>query len=310
MTIGMKKGRLLLLMSCCLGKVSVAQQEPMNTQFQNTLVHVNPAMASIHYSQEANLQYRYQSENTNGSPTSFFANGSCYLRSLSGALGMSYSYNQFGLFREHKALVHYAYHLKVNRKIKTSAGVAFGVGGMDVQSATWMTSAFEAEPGVPVKSSDVAFQFNSGIVVSAKKWRIGISATQINQPVYHLEKAYDYKGLVHGYVFGECQFQFNGGVALLPSIKIGTDFNFYSYTSLLRLKMDRLIAGISYSQHSMSTNFGVLLGYNFGHRYELSYSYEYASGRLDYLKSIHEFSLAIRLRKSRAIVCGIGTWSF
>lgn len=282
----------------------------MTTQFQHTLVHINPAMATIHYRQEANLQYRYQLENTNGAPTSFFANGSCYLKQISGAFGMSYSYNQNGLFREHKALVHYAYHLKVNRKIKTSAGVAFGVGGMDVQSPSWMHSGSEVEPGIPVKSSDVAFQFNSGIVVSSKKWRIGISATQINQPVYHLEKAYDYKGLVHGYVFGECQFQFNGVVALLPSIKIGTDFNFYSYTSLLRLKIDRLVTGISYSQYSLSTNYGVLLGYNFDRHYELSYSYEYAVGRLDRLKSIHEFSLAIRLLKTRGSVCSIGRWSF
>ena len=65
---------LVLLLSVTGTFPASAQQAPNSTQFWNTLLNNNPAVAGLQYRHAANVLYHNQWDAVNGAPTTLFVN--------------------------------------------------------------------------------------------------------------------------------------------------------------------------------------------------------------------------------------------
>ena len=287
----MRKVQIIGLFTCFLTTV-YAQQEPMSTQFRSTMLNSNPAIAGLDYLHEANVLYRSQWVNVNGSPNTLFANYAYRSRKLHGAVGFSYMYDVIGFNKEHKLLLHYAYHQPITRALTVSGGVSVGMGFFKLDSPNWITSQSLNDPSLPGTSNDAAFHVNTGIVFKGRKWKLGASMTQINEPVYHLKNV-DYYALRHTFIFGEYRFKLSEKLFVIPAAKWYAVDKFYTFTGMTRVEIGNLWTGISYSQHDLRNYIGGMIGYDFKGKYRIGYSYDYTTNALQNVSyGTHEVTMA------------------
>lgn len=306
----MKNHVRIIIAACLFPLAFFAQQEPMSTQFRSTMLNSNPAIAGLDYTHEANVLYRSQWVNVNGSPNTLFANYAYRTRKIHGAVGFSYTYDEIGYNKEHKMLLHYAYHQSITRRLSVSGGVSVGVGIFKLDFPDWVAPQTSNDPSLPGTSQDAAFQLNTGVVMMGKKWKLGGSMTQINEPVYHLDNS-NYTGLRHTFIFGEYRFKLSEILFIMPAAKWYAVNKFYSFTGTLRVEIGNLWTGINFSERDLNNYIGGMIGYDFKGKYRVGYSYDYTTNALNNVSyGTHEVTLAWLLRPSMRNIKGISGIAF
>lgn len=292
----MKNHAWKIVAACMLPFVFCAQQEPMSTQFRSTLLNVNPAIAGLDYTHEANVLYRSQWVNVNGSPNTLFANYAYRSRKLHGAVGFSYSFDDIGFNKQHKALLHYAYHQPITRGLSISGGVSAGMGYFNLDSPDWVAPQTQNDPSLPSASSDVTFLLNTGVVIYGRKWKLGGSLTNVLGTVYHLNNV-DYNEAMHTFIFGEYRFKLSEKLFVIPAVKWYAVDQIYCFTGGARVEIGNLWTGINFSQRDLRNYIGGMLGYDFKGKYRVGYSYDYTTNALQNVSyGTHEVSFSFLLR--------------
>lgn len=271
----------------------------MSTQFRSTMLNWNPAIAGLDYQHEANMLYRSQWVNVNGSPNTLFANYAYRSRKLHGAVGFSYTYDAIGFNREHKLLLHYAYHQPITRALTVSGGASVGVGFLKLDFPEWVAPQTENDPVLPGDSQDAAFHVNTGVIFKGRKWKLGGSMTQLNQPVYHLDNT-DYNASRHTFIFGEYRFRLSERLFVIPAAKWYAVDKFYVFTGVARVEIGKLWTGINFSQRDVNNYIGGMIGYDFKGKYRIGYSYDYTTNALQNVSfGTHEVTIAFLMLNTK-----------
>lgn len=269
--------------------IAFSQQEPRTSFFWNNYMHTNPAMTGANYKHHANAQWRNQWTNTNGAPTTLWANYAMRLDSIHHAIGVSYEYDVIGIQKSQTALLTYAYHLPI-KNVVLSFGASAGLNSSNIDYAS--NSSF---PSI----HENMFQADFGVALRGKKWNCGISATQLSSPLYSSNY---YSPAIHYWVFGDYTFNLGEKWTLTPRTQVFTDTKkFTAVLAMLASFKERLWFGSTLASPALDgIGIGPMIGYDIQGKYRIGYTYEYWSRKSSFgpvvQNGTHEIILSLQLK--------------
>jgi type IX secretion system PorP/SprF family membrane protein len=295
----MKATALLTTIAMAVSATVSAQQDPLSTQFWNTLLHINPATAGLEYRHEAHLQYRNQWNRVSGAPSAGYANYSAKIDRIHGAAGVSYQFDMAGYSHTHTALGHYAFHIPIKNSV-LSIGIA---GGTQTYALDWERLTFSDssnDPLVPRGGQRTAFTMNTGVAFHAPKWNAGFGVTHLNAPAFDMESIFgagttSYNAARNYYLTGDYTFTLSDNWSLRPRVLAATDA-VKAYAQL------SVVAGFKNAWLSVNCrtteSFGGAAGYDFRGKWRVGYAYEVWNSRLSngILLGTHELTLGLLLK--------------
>lgn len=296
----MKATALLTTIALSVSATVSAQQDPLSTQFWNTLLHINPATAGLEYRHEAHLQYRNQWRNTY-SPGTAWANYAAKTDRIHGAAGVSYRFDRAGSIHTHNALAHYAFHIPVKNSV-LSVGVS---GGTYTYSVDWSDLVYPDspnDPAIPRDGGRTSFDMNAGVAFHAPKWNAGFGVTHLTAPALSQQSVdgsgvTEYDAARHYYLTADYNFTIgsSGFWSVRPRVLAATDaVKAYTQLSVVGAYKNIWLAG-----NARSTGFfGGAAGYDIRGKYRLGYAYEVYRSPLNnnVFFGTHEFTLGLLVK--------------
>lgn len=261
-----------------LSNDSFSQQEPRSAFFWNNYMHTNPAMTGAIYKHHANVQWRNQWVNTNGAPTTLWANHAAKLDKINSGIGVSYEYDAGGISRSQTALLSYAFHLPV-KNMFLSFGASAGIKTMKIKGSDFIYSSQVPEDPLFFKdrSLNPAFQCDFGLALHAEAWNIGLSVTQLNGAKFR-DTYFSSKDEAHLWLFGDYTFQLGENWKLTPRIQTYTDLNkVCSTVALMAAFKENLWFGCTTSIPTGGGIYSVgpMIGYDIVGKFRVGYTYEF-----------------------------------
>lgn len=257
----------LLFPNACI----FAQQEPVATFFESTLMHTNPATTGASYKHAANAVWKdYWTKNQiTGTPyqMTIWGNYAMRIDPWKSGIGVSYRYDAFGHQKRSTALLSYAYHIPI-KELTLSIGAS---GGLNTVAYDYSkTNALQSY------SFNPAFTADAGVMLHKERWHVGISATQLNRPImrstdqlatFVLEPTY--------WLHADYRFQLGTNWSLTPKLQMVTDFvkgisNFQVQTAW----KEQLWFGVAWkSQITDFNNYTIapMIGYDIKGKFRLGY---------------------------------------
>ncbi len=260
--------------------------------FWNNYSVINPAVSGLYYKHHANVSYRNQWDKVNGAPNTITAGYNIKLDALHGGLGANYQYETIGLIEQGKANLNYSYHIKLGETGILAVGIAAGFVHAK-SSGNWIPPTSTPDPTLPVSGNKNAFFLNAGIVYKARKFSIGLSSTQINEP--RVKGIYYYSLQRHYYLFADYIFPIGNDYYVKPQVivrtdevKMSADFNVLGYFK------NQYWIGLSYRTSDAVAFMG---GWDIKEKFRIGYSYDLTINKLSSIsRGTHEIVLGFMLK--------------
>ncbi len=286
--------KIILNISLLLSCLSIfGQQQTLFTNYFLNSYYFNPAFAGSQDVTTANLSYKNQWVGFEGAPKTIMGNISGSLKNEGKhGYGATIVSDKIGLTSNLSVLLTYAYHIKLNDKLKLGFGAQTGY----IQNSVKLYDTKLADIDDEVFSGNIltenGIDFNAGFNLYSDKYYIMAAVNhlfvdQLNIASYNnrLEKNYN---LIGGY-----KFRFDKKkIELEPSVMVqyvkGAPSNF---TGALKTTYDKKYwVGLSYNN---SKSIGLGLGYLMKERLNLGYAYNLSLSELNtYHSGSHEISIS------------------
>lgn len=265
--------------------VTFAQQDPLFTMFWNNYALVNPAVSGLYYKHQASAAYRNQWVGVNGAPNSVNAGYNMKLDALHGGLGVTYLYDELGFTNQHRANLNYSYHFKIGENGILAAGISAGIASMKMDD-NWI-------PSTTPSGKNTAFLLNAGVVYKARAFSVGLSSTNVNEPV--VRNPYHYTFARHYVLFADYTFNIGNDFELKPqaivrtdAVKISADFN------VLATYRKQYWLGFTYRT---SDALCFMAGWDILQKFRVGYSYDLTINQLSGVsRGSHEVVLGFMLK--------------
>lgn len=256
------------------GKNSMAQQEPIFTQLDNTIHFFNPAISGLNYRIQTTALGRYQWSGVTGTPNTQFVNYSMKLNPLHGGIGINYLHEMIGFSKYNRVKLNYAFHLAEFVGGQLSFGLSAGINNMKV-TPTWTPPTTVIDPSLPTSSNDTRFTSDAGLMYKNDKLSVGLSVTQLNQARY----SSGYRDALHGFAYFDYLISLSSNWKLKPQLMISTDMNQVSTVmNVLAQLNNKFQFGVGYRSYE---SIDAMVGWDIIGKYRIRYSYDL---------SIHSFS--------------------
>jgi type IX secretion system PorP/SprF family membrane protein len=253
---------------------SLAQQEPIFTQLDNTIHFFNPASSGLNYRIQSSALGRYQWNGINGAPNSQFVNYSMKLKPLHGGIGINYLHEKIGFSEYNRVKLNYAFHLAEFLGGQLSIGLSAGINNMKV-TPTWTPPTTVIDPSLPISSNDTRFTSDLGLMYKNEKLSVGLSVTQLTQARY----SSDYRDALHGFAYLDYLISLSSNWKLKPQLMISTDMNQVSTVMNVMAQLkNKFQFGVGYRSYE---SIDAMVGWDILEKYRIRYSYDL---------SIHSFS--------------------
>ncbi len=323
----------------------IAQQQPHYTQYVINNYLLNPALTGIENYTDVKLGHRHQWVGITDAPvtsyltihgplgkkddrataTSFGMDGENprgrdYWQDYTSAaphhgIGFKIINDRTGPLNRLGAYGSYAYHLGISAQ--TSIAVGFEAGIRNVGLNADKLNFGQASPVDPAiagsgEINNIKPDFGAGIWIYSSKYFIGVSAQQlITQKVYFSENAVQQPGsTLTPHIFATAGYRFfvNDDISALPSVMVK-----YISPSPVQLDVnvkcqyrDLFWAGAGYR---INDGFSGMMGLNVSNTFNLSYSYDYTTSRLQaYSRGTHEIVLGFLLGNKYGDSCPRNVW--
>jgi len=280
---------------------SFSQQEPRSAFFWNQYMHTNPAMTGAVYRHHANVQWRNQWVNTNGAPTTLWANYAAKLDKINSGIGASYEYDVSGASRSQTALLSYAYHIPI-KNMFLSFGVSGGVKTMkyDFKNSGFYFPVTANDPALNLTSKPV-FQCDFGVALHGEKWNVGLSTTQLNNAKFKNDSIIFHENVPHFWLFADYSFSLGEKWKLTPRLQSYIDRTALCSTlALVASFKDNFWFGAAASipSHGGRPAVGPIIGYDIVGKFRLGYAYEFWVNKSPAVgnNSTHEIILSYQLK--------------
>ena len=123
----MKRFAFQLALSLLFGAGTLAQQDPLVSQYMFNGLYLNPAYAGSHDYWSSTLSYRNQWVRFDGAPETMIASVDGPIPEKNMGLGFILMHDKIGVSRQNSATANYAYQLKLNKNDKLAFGINAGV---------------------------------------------------------------------------------------------------------------------------------------------------------------------------------------
>ena len=284
----------LLIIFCFFGKIQ-AQQEPQFTMYWNNYSLYNPAVSGLFNKHLGVISGRNQWVEFPGNPKTAIALYDLKLNLIHGGLGINYIYDQLGVEKSNRINLNYAFHLSLNESRVLSFGISGGIHSMTIDGSRFIAIDDPAnDPAIPKgEVTETKFNSNFGLFYKTNHWKIGLSTTQLNKPVFkelNINKVRNYwLSCAYKYDIGQT-FDIQPGILVKADLaSTQVDFN-----TLLRYKKWYWM-GLTYR---INDALAFMEGVDIKGRYRVGYSYDYTISSLaSHSKGSHEIILAVMLDK-------------
>jgi type IX secretion system PorP/SprF family membrane protein len=279
-----------------------AQQLPQYSNYMINNYAMNPAVAGSNPYFEGISTNRYQWVGLTDAPRTYILTAQGPTKSLNVGLGGSLYTDIVGPTRRIGASFSYAYHLKLNDKVKLSMGLSAGV----VQFMVDGSKIALRDPGDMVLSnglqSVIAPDFGAGLYAYSvdKKWYVGASVPQVLQSKINfveISTATLSKMTRHYYITAGYKYKLNKDFVLEPStcIKYAQPASLQFDLGLRAIYHDKIWLGAVYRYMDAAA---AIVGYKLQENLSLAYSYDFTTSNIRrYSSGTHEIMIAIRFHK-------------
>jgi len=287
-----------LLLGVISTKQSLAQSEPMFSQYTFNEIFINPAYAGSHEALSFSSVYRKQWVNIEGAPTTKTFTAHSHLFKSKVGLGITAYQDQIGVAAQTGFFANYAFRIRLN-KGTLSLGMLGGYSGYQER----LTEIKTTESGDARFSSNTpmvfAPNFGFGTYYYTKRFYFGISVPRmitnkliINQysQVERVDGSLNTDAL-HYFVATGFVFDVNPLVKLRPSMMIKAVLNApIEYdANLSALLYTALWVGVGYRS---GDSWNILTAMQVNNQLRIGYSYDYTITKLkDFAGGSHEFSM-------------------
>lgn len=268
-----------------------------NSHLINPFV-VSPSYAGFNGNHEAFVSYRSYATGLDGAPTTLTANynGSFFKNT---GLGVELDYQQYGMFRDIKSALSYAYHLHFNNRHQLSAGIRFSVAQSRIDFSGSNADPLN-DPFIQTMDNQTGIGFNAGFGLN-----YAFEGLYISFAIPHLIKTQAKSGkqlYTQNMLYTmHAAYQLNIGRAwcIEPHVLVfqrsGSAIG-YSITALTKYK-DRIWLGLGYEDPSQvkASIGGLAIG-----RLAVQYTFGFTTGGImNTSNGNHEISLGIQIGKVR-----------
>lgn len=323
-----------------------AQQRPHYTQYVLNNFVINPAVAGIENYTDVKLSHRHQWVGLDGAPvttyltihaplqksdydretaTTFHASGenprgNAYWQDYTAAdphhgIGFTVLNDKTGPLSRFSASVAYAYHLGISPKTSLSAGISAGVQNMRLDAGKLDFGPINTDPAVAGSGllNRLRPDISAGLWMYSADYFLGVSAQQIVPSrltfAEDTVKAEQGKLIPHLFFSGGYRLALSDDFSLLPStmVKYLGRSAPVSWDVNAKLQYQDLIwAGGSYRHKD---GFAAMLGLNVNSTFNIGYSYDLTTSRLNTVsKGTHEILVGFLLGNRYGDWCPKNLW--
>lgn len=202
---------------------SSAQQVPLYTQYMMNEYIINPAAGGKDDFFEAKSNNRYQWKGITDAPRTYILSLNGPLRSRKVGLGGYLFTDITGPTRRTGLYASYAYHLKINEKIKLGMGLSAGILQYTVDGSK-ITLHDDADVALNNTLQSVILpDFGFGLYLYSKEFSLGFSAPQLVQNklnLYESTSSIASKLEDHYFVHGAYRYNLNSDFQIEPSVLV------------------------------------------------------------------------------------------
>ncbi|MFN5417528.1 MAG: type IX secretion system membrane protein PorP/SprF [Flavobacteriia bacterium] len=240
---------------------SIAQQDPLFTQFWNTPTSYNPANAGLNYKHQAGVNYRNNWGNT------LMASYNTKIEKYKSGIGFNYIYETNSAYAQNRFDLNYSYHFDLGNEKKLAFGTSVGIAHIAYIPGYHNNS---------VSGRGSAFIANFGLVYKAKKLTLGLSSTHLNEA--RIEEAY-FKFTRNYYFSASYDFNLSDNFTLKPQLLFRTDASFHEANiNLLAIYKKQYWLGIT---GRIRDSYSFMAGVDFKEKYRIGYSYDITVSKLN-----------------------------
>lgn len=281
----------VVLLSCCFGNLN-AQQDPLYTQYMFNTLSINPGYAGSREVLSLMLLARQQWVGFDGAPKTgtFTAHSPVYSNM---AVGGSIIYDSYGPVNQTSFFVDYAYHLKLNEKLKMSLGLKGGMNYYSIDYNSLQRTVYADDAYSNYAESSLMPNFGFGVYLYSSKFYFGLSVPKIIENTYE-EAGSSYgegKEFRHYYGMMGMAIRTNDWLVLKPSIltrlaegsPLNVDLNINSIIK------DKFWLGVMYR---LNESFGGIVQYQISPQFRFGYAFDMNTNELSsYNSGSHEIML-------------------
>lgn len=284
------------------GMLLHAQQLPHYSNYMLNNYAMNPAVGGTNPYFEGVSNNRYQWIGITDAPRTYILTVNGPTKSLNVGLGGLLFTDIVGPTRRTGFYLSYAYHLKLNEKIKLSMGISAGA----LQFMVDASKITLRDPSDNVISNGIQSQitpdFGAGLYAYStdKKWYAGISVPQILQNRIRFDEVPSTalsKLATHFYATGGYTYQLNESIKLEPSIML-------KYVKPAPLQFDLGLRAVYKDKLWVGSAFryldavSAMVGYTLQQNLTFAYSYDFTTSNIrKYSSGTHEFVVGIKFHK-------------
>ncbi|MHC2993448.1 hypothetical protein OB13_18400 [Pontibacter sp. HJ8] len=316
----------------------LAQQKPQYSQYSINNYLFNPAIAGIEQYGDVKVGSRSGMSGIEGAPSTFYMSAHTPIGySIGGrgkrsggstpsfggsdnggrlsqrfkphhGIGVLAVHDRLGAFHRTEASLAYAYHMRLSRSVRLSAGLSAGL----IQQQLRSTGLTFANPNDPALSewNMVKPNLSLGMWLYGSNFFLGTSAMQLLANSTHFDNAVTDRNLLYEHFFltGAYKFSITEEISLVPSIMLmwlqplpgNVDFN------LRAVYQDRLWVGGSYRQNG---NYAILAGVTINHLFDLGYAYDRGVPAFNGMgNGNHEVVVGMRIFNKARLLCPQNLW--
>jgi len=280
-----------------------AQQLPQYSQYMINDYVINPAVAGKNSYYEALSSNRYQWAGITDAPRTYILSLDGPLKSKNVGLGGYVFTDITGPTRRTGFYGSYAYHIKLNEKLRLSMGLSGGLlqFAVDGSQITLHDAATDPAFSKALQSTLIPdFGFGTYLYSTDHKFYLGISAPQLLQnklKFFDVATSSLSKLTTHGYITGGYRFDINDDYTIEPATIIQlSDASPIQVDIGARTIYKKMVwLGVSYrTQDAVSA----MLGYCYQNYLMISYSYDFVTSDIGkYSTGTHEIVLGIKFNK-------------
>ncbi len=288
-----KSARLLLFLLALSSTVEVsAQNDILLTHFMFHEHVFNPAAAGRDRNLTLGFVARQQWTGFDNAPSTQALNGSLFIPKARSGVGVVLTIDRLGFERYINARFSYAYHQRVGKRAKISAGISLGLLNTYVKGSeltfeqTNDVNAFNTDEG------EVKFDISLGLEFSTKNIFAGFAISHLHQS---LGNSTVYKVPRHYFGYAKYNWEISKKVMLTPAIFVrSSEFITQAEVNLSATWSKVVITGLSYrSVDDMAAMLGVIIV----KKVYLIYSFDFDFGEIkSHNSGSHEISLVTKLR--------------
>ncbi len=285
---------LLVSVAALSAHLGYAQNEAQFSDFTRLKSFYNPAVSGTDGMLNVAAAYALQYVGYDNAPKTLYvgADMPVYFLNPHHGAGISLFSDDFGIFKQQKVALQYAYNIKIAKNTKLAFGAQVGIINEKID-ASGLKLEDSSDPAFP--SSEVSgtkVDFGAGVYVYNPKFWAGASVMHLAAPLIELNQKYEYQIDRMYYLMGGYNIPIkNTFFSLQPAVLVMTDFDNWREDIQCRVKYEyegkSLFLGAGYSPDISAT---VFVGGNF-HGITLCYSYQMYTSGIEMINGSHELTL-------------------